>query len=98
VLKTKLKFLVSDFVQTLTKDDLIVTFTRVNDPTIVRHSNVVEVGVEDAANNVQYFKVLFGGSESGNYIPSVRSKNYGRFDTRSVTLVTEGKVLDFNPK
>jgi hypothetical protein len=75
-----------------------VTFTQVSDPKIVRYSNVIEIGVEDADNNIQYFKVLFGGSESGTYTPRVRSKNYGRFDTRGVTLKTEGIVIDFNPK
>ncbi|TNV88211.1 hypothetical protein FGO68_gene8985 [Halteria grandinella] len=98
VLKSIIKFTVEDFTGTLDKNDLIVSFTQFKDPSITYFSNVIEVGIEDEATNIQYFKIKFGGAESGTYTPKIRSKTYGRFDASQISLVTEGKVLDFNPK
>jgi hypothetical protein len=96
VLKNLLTINVTGFPNTMSKDDLEVSFVSTNLATpIVRKINVVEVGTTSVGH---YIKAKFGGSESGIYQLNVRSRGYGNFDTTGITLTTIGKITDYNPK
>jgi hypothetical protein len=96
VLKTPVKIIISNYADTLIKDDIEVSIvSRGTNVPIVRRMNILEVGTE---GTVQYIKAMFGGSESGVYDLKLRSRSYGKFDTTGITLTLVGKVTDFNPK
>ncbi len=95
VLKGNLTLKVSSFQGTLAKSDLSVRLVSKTDPSNFRDLNIIELS-NDSGN--KYIKVKYGGAYSGLYNVVVTSKQYGNFDTSSLTFEALGKVTEFSPK
>jgi len=93
VLKTRVTVtLESDFPHTLTRADLSMNVSAVNDTSYIRYLNVISV--DDATKS---FVAMFGGAYSGQFNVHIRHSAYGLVETAGLVLDVSGNITSYTP-